>query len=36
MMMIPLIRGKDHAAARCWDAVKQRSRGETEKFKTVK
>jgi integrase len=29
------IRGKDHAAAQCWDAIMQRSRSETEKSKTV-
>jgi integrase len=29
------IRGKDHAAALCWDEIMQRSRGETEKSKTV-
>ena len=29
------IRGKDHAAAQCWDDVMQRARGETEKSKTV-
>jgi integrase len=29
------IRGKDHAAARCWDDIMQRSRSETEKSKTV-
>jgi hypothetical protein len=29
------IRGKDHAAAQCWDDIIQRSRGETEKSKTV-
>ena len=29
------IRGKDHAAAQCWDDIMQRARGETEKSKTV-
>jgi integrase len=29
------IRGKDHAAAQCWDDIMQRSRGEREKSKTV-
>lgn len=29
------IRGKDHAAAKCWDDIMQRSRGEAEKSKTV-
>jgi hypothetical protein len=29
------IRGKDHAAAQCWDAIKRRSRDETEKPNTV-
>jgi hypothetical protein len=29
------IRGKDHAAAQCWDGIMQRSRGEAEKSKTV-
>ena len=29
------IRGKDHAAAQCWDDIMQRSRGETEKSKSV-
>ena len=29
------IRGKDHAAARCWDDIMQRSRVEVEKSKTV-
>ena len=28
------IRGKDHAAAQCWDAIIQRSR-EAEKSKTI-
>jgi integrase len=29
------IRGKDHAAAQCWDDIMQRSRGEAEKSRTV-
>jgi hypothetical protein len=29
------IRGKDHAAAQCWDDIMQRARGEAEKSKTV-
>jgi hypothetical protein len=29
------IRGKDHAAAQCWDDIMQRSRSETDKSKTV-
>ena len=29
------IRGKDHAAAQCWDDIMQRSRSEIEKPKTV-
>ena len=29
------IRGKDHAAAQCWDDIMQRSRVEVEKSKTV-
>ena len=29
------IRGKDHAAAQCWDDIMQRARSETEKSKTV-
>ncbi len=29
------IRGKDHAAAQCWDDIMQRSRGEAEKSKAV-
>ena len=29
------IRGKDHAAAQCWDDIMQRSRVEVEKTKTV-
>jgi len=29
------IRGKDHAAAQCWDNIMQRSRAETEKTKTL-
>jgi integrase len=29
------IRGKDHAAAQCWDEIMQRARGETDKSKTV-
>jgi len=29
------IRGKDHAAAMCWDDIMQRARGEAEKSKTV-
>jgi integrase len=29
------IRGKDHAAAQCWDEIMQRARSETEKSKTV-
>ena len=29
------IRGKDHAAAQCWDYIMQRSRGEAEKTNSV-
>ena len=29
------IRGKDHAAAQCWDDIMQRARWEAEKSKTV-
>lgn len=29
------IRGKDHAAAQCWDDIMQRSRDEADKFGTV-
>jgi hypothetical protein len=29
------IRGKDRAAAQCWDDIMQRSRSETDKSKTV-
>lgn len=29
------VRGKDHAAAQCWDNIMERSRSEAEKSKTV-